>query len=413
MSRAARWILNSLGALLVLGLGVMGARGLMADRVQADAAPRPDAGALVRTVVAEAGEAHRVIRASGTVLPARTLLVQPEVQGRVTERHPALEVGGRVREGDVLVRIDARDYRLAVADARTALENARAAVELEAGRAEVARLEWAQFGDEEPSALALREPQRRQAALQVEAARQALQRAEIQLERTVIRASMDGLVQEAGAEVGQFVGPQARIAQLVGTDRFHVQVSVPVADLGWLSIPGVNAPEGEGGDVLLRHGVEERRGRILRLLGEVDPAGRMARVLIAVEDPLHLARAEGERRPLLLGAWVEVEMEATRSQPVVWLPREAVRDGSRMYVVEEGDRLGFRDVEFAWREADRVALHAGVAAGESVVVSRLPAPVAGMRVRPEGAGASPPGAGDSREAATADEAAAAEEAGHE
>lgn len=383
MNRASRIILNTLGVIVVLALGVVGARTLMADRVQADAMPRPDTGVLVRVLSAESAVAYRTLVAAGTVVPAHTLVVQPEVQGRIRSRHPALEVGGHVREGEVLVRLDDRDHRLAVADARVALENARTHVELEAGRAELARLEWEQFGDEEPSPLALREPQRRQAELQVEAARQTLQRAELQVERTTVRASLNAVVREAGAEPGQLVGPQSVLATLVGTDRFDVQISLPADDLRWLTIPGVNAGEGEGGQVRVRQGDLVREGRIHRLMSDVDSAGRMARLLITVEDPLDLDKPEGERQPLLLGAWVDVELPSHASSSVVWLPREALRDGGRVFLADSDDRLRIQTVTFAWREADRVAVAEGVAPGDRVILSRLPSPVEGMRVRLE------------------------------
>lgn len=384
MNRTLRLLLNSLGTLAVLALGVFGARTLLADRVQAPESPREDVGALVQTLPAERAVRTRVLQAAGTVVAARSVIVQPEVQGRIVERHPALIEGGIVQAGDLLVRIDARDFRLAVEDARTALANAEALVEIEAGRAEVARREWDRFGEEAPTPLALREPQRRQAELQVRSARQALERAELQLSRTRIHAPVTGYVQRASAEVGQVVGPQSALATLVAIDTFWVRVPVPADDLPWLAIPGVNAPDGEGGVVRIRLGADEREGRILRLLGEVEPTGRMARLLVGVDDPLHLERPEGERTPLLLGSWVEAELPASTPREVVMLPREAIRDGDRVFVADGSDALDIRRVRFAWREPEAVAVSEGLQAGDRVITSRLPAPVPGMRLRVDG-----------------------------
>lgn len=381
MNRTLRLLLNSLGTLAVVALGVLGARALLADRAQAPEVPREDTGALVQTLVAESVPRTRVLRAAGTVLAAGSVTLQPEVQGRIVERHPALIEGGIVQAGELLVRIDPRDFRLAVADARTALENAETLVEIEAGRAEVARREWERFGEDAPTPLALRDPQRRQAELQVRSARQALERAELQLARTRITAPLTGVVQRASAEVGQVVGPQSALATLVAIDTFWVRVPVPADDLPWLAIPGVSAPEDDGGPVRVRLGADEREGRILRLLGEVDPAGRMARLLVGIDDPLHLERPEGERTPLLLGSWVEVELPARAPRDVVVLPREAIRDGDRVFVATADGTLDIRNVRFAWRDPETVAVADGLRAGERVITSRVPAPVPGMRLR--------------------------------
>jgi len=64
----------------------------------------------------------------------------------------------------------------------------------------------------------------------------------------------------------------------------------------------------------------------------------------------------------------------------VTLPRSALRDGDRVLVVDSGGRLHFRDVEVLRKEREEVVIGDGLAAGEDVVVSPLPAAVNGMEV---------------------------------
>jgi hypothetical protein len=134
---------------------------------------------------------------------------------------------------------------------------------------------------------------------------------------------------------------------------------------------------------------------VLRLLGDLDPVGRMARLLVEIRDPLGAAvpakaPKEGEppplALPLLLGAYVEVGIEAQQLTNVVEVPRLALRGDDSVYVVGKDDRLEVRGVEIAWRRADTVLIKSGIAAGDRVITSRLPNAVPGMQLRVSGGG---------------------------
>ena len=124
----------------------------------------------------------------------------------------------------------------------------------------------------------------------------------------------------------------------------------------------------------------ERSGRVLRLLPDLDPAGSMARLLVAIDDPLGLG-SEDAGIPLLLGSYVEVDLEAAPLDDVIEVPRAAVREGERAFVMNAEDSLEVRDLDIAWGRRDSVLVRDGLAAGERLVTSRVPAPVPGLKLR--------------------------------
>ena len=79
-------------------------------------------------------------------------------------------------------------------------------------------------------------------------------------------------------------------------------------------------------------------GRVLRLLPNLDPAGRMARVLVEVDDPLGL-RGEGsgdsDGLPLFADSFVHVEIEGRSVIPAIEIPREWLHEGHRVYVMTD------------------------------------------------------------------------------
>ncbi len=377
--------------IIVLAIGVAGMRGLIAAKKDPPRREAVKVAPLVEVIRAAPASGQRaVVQGMGTVKPARVMALTPEVSGRVIDHHAALQPGGRVSAGDVVVQLDPRDYKLAVTRETAMVTRAKAEVALENGRKAIAQQEWAamekQLGAAASStgrALALRTPQGKAVAANVTAAKAALSGARLALERTSIVAPFDAFVQTENVEVGQWVGPGTPLASLVGTEHFWVEVSVPVAQLDWLgmepgseSLPKARIVQRLGGAETI-----ERAGRVLRVLDQLDPLGRMASLLVEVDDPLGLATTGGARTPLRIGAYVEVTIEGKVFNDGTIIPRDAVRDGGTLWVVSQDDTLDIRQVDMRWKERDRVIVGTGLAEGEQVIISAMAAASSGMGVR--------------------------------
>ena len=326
-------------------------------------------------------------RRHGNRSPARQLVVQPEVSGRIVSYHDALVPGGLIQEGEEILRIDARSYELAVEQQRAAVSKAEVEVELEAGRRILAEEEWKLFESEVPFSdegrrLALRKPQERNAEIGIEIARTGLRLAELNLERTSVTAPFNGLVIDESIEKGQLVTPQSRLATVVGTDEFWVTISLPPEKIGLLVFPDEKGRGGSPVRITRETGDGEnaaREGRLLRLLGDLEPGGRMARVVVTVRNPM--AGGQGDHMPLLLGSYVRVVMEGRRHGNTVAVPRTALKEGDTLWVLGNDSRLEIRDVEVAWGGRDKVYVSGGVAPGEMVVTGSVANAVEGMQLR--------------------------------
>lgn len=331
----------------------------------------------------------------GVVEPAHEATLSPEVSGRITYLSPSLVVGGRVRAGDVLLRIDRRNYELAVKQQRAQVHQRQAELELEQAYGKVAKREWESMMGEgnADGRLASREPQREVAEILVEAANSALDRARLDLERTVIRAPFNATIRSETVEEGEIATPGQVVATLVGTDALWVRVSIPVEYLALIGVPGLSAgePKGPPGETaqaaqarvvqrLGDRGAVERPGRVIRLVNELDPESRTAQVLVEVERPFDPPPGE---LPLLPGAFVEVELEGQEPMPVVAVPRLAVVEGHHVWVVDGEQRLRKRRLQIGWGDQERVYATAGLSAGDRVVVTPPPTALEGMEVRSE------------------------------
>ena len=372
--------------LLVLCAGGFAAYQLAGSRAKAKRGKRKAQAPVVTVTQAKPQSGPVRVQGMGAVIPAQSVTLKPEVSGTIVAQSDAVIPGGLLRKGDLIARIDPRDYTLAIEREKANLEKAVFDLQVEEGRQIIARQEWsllkADVPEEKTSVdLALRKPHIRNARAAVSAARSRLKQAEIDLERTTIRAPFNAIVREEAMEVGQAVTSQSDLATLIGTDRFWVQVSIPVEQLAFVRFPGKAEKEGAPCRVSTQPGPTggvERNGRVVRLLGDLDPVGRMARVLAAVEDPLGLQTGG---QPLLVGAYVHVDIEGRPLRDVIRLPRAALREGGVVWVMNGGNRLEVRKVEIAWRQKDCVLVRSGLKADERIVTSRIPTPIPGMTLR--------------------------------
>jgi len=297
--------------------------------------------------------------------------------------NPEFTAGGLLQKNELILRIDPEDYQLALQQKQRSLSDAEYAYKLELGRQDVARREWELlYGKNNgvESDLALRKPHLEKAQVDVEAARAELEQARIDLARTRITAPFNGLVRNKYVDLGSQVSLQERLADLVGTDVYWVQVSVPVEHLKWIRIPTDYNDEGSPATIYYRED-SQRPGRVIRLLADLSKEGRMARLLVEVEDPLDLQAGKDRRPPLLIDEYVRVQIEGGLLSDVYRIPRYALRNDNQVWLMDREEKLAVRPVETLWRDEEFVFVRDGLQPGDLLILSALATPVDGMQLR--------------------------------
>jgi RND family efflux transporter MFP subunit len=370
----------------IIVIGIVIARGLVMTKPEAKRRPVSIAAPLVEYTRVNPQSKEITINTTGTVIPAREISLQSQVSGVVVWVNSKLVPGALVKAGEVLFRVDPRDYELAVDQQKVSLTRAQVEYETEQGRAEVARREWELLkGDvaytESGRDLALRKPQLVNARAGIEAARSALKKAELDLERTVIHAPFNAVIISENVDVGQLISPGVAIAALAGSDTFRVQASLNIDEIAWIDIPGVNTEKGSQARIIQLLGDKRNNhaGEVEQLLSGVDAKGRMAQVLISVPEPFAAKR----EMPLLLGAYVAVEIAGKTLQNVYVIPNEALREDSSVWLLKEGGTLSIKDIQVIWRQRNVVIVE-GLSPKDRLITSRISAPVDGMELRING-----------------------------
>ncbi|MFM1944389.1 MAG: hypothetical protein RI897_3371 [Verrucomicrobiota bacterium] len=319
------------------------------------------------------------VSAYGSVIPAQQVTVEPQVSGHIIQLNPKLIPGGTLQKGDPLFSIDP-------ALAQINLREAQA--ELARGQAE---FQEAQRKSREGQRLAAEKviPSTESAALEAELLTRTaeLERLKARLDRNrellarhTLPTPFNALVLNESVEIGQRVDPGDATVTLVGTDAFWVQVAIPTDKLQHIQLPSATHT-GATATITLDNGTpspNRYQGQVIQLLGNMEESGRMARILVEIQNPL---QPDNESTaPLLLGSYVRVDIHAGQLSNVFVINRTALREGNRIWIADANQTLQIRQATVLWHSEDTVSITAPVQPGEQLITSDLRVALPDMKI---------------------------------
>jgi RND family efflux transporter MFP subunit len=354
----------------------------------------------VETVVAGSGPI--LVFGSGTVRPRWEIDIAPEVTGRIVSVSRNLQSGGHVSAGEVLVRIDPRDYENRVQQAEADVATQRVQLLQAEEEAQIARTEYEQFRARElrrgnsatpPSPLVLRVPQLQAARAALARAEAQLRDAEVVLSRTELTSPFDGRVRNESADLGRMVTPGQSLGQIYASDA--VEVVVPVSDDDAFLIPNLWSLQAGDDDRAIPATVTvefgSRRffweGYVDRAETALDEQSRTIDVVVRVPDPFGQGQAvEGNSGtsavpPLLIGQFAQVAIDGLELEEYFILPRRALRSGDEVWAIARDGRTQIVAVAVLQETDEQVYVVGDFTDGQLVIVAGINFVTNGMEVR--------------------------------
>jgi RND family efflux transporter MFP subunit len=319
----------------------------------ADAQPRP-----VRTQKITLTPAEQAMTYSGTIQARVQADLAFRVGGKIIDR--PVNPGDRVKEGQLLARLDPADLRLSLDSAAQAV--AAAAADAMNARADLSR--YRRLGTSSPAFLPA-ELDKREAAVAGDEARLAQARRQMALARdqlayAELRADADGLVAALPMQVGQVVQAGQTVATLAHAREIEAVVDVPEN-----RVPDIRAADTV--TVALWSDPEKALpGRVREIGALADAASRTYQVKVTITDPA----AQG----LGLGMTATVRFAHRAGAPLALLPATALADAGgspAVWVLDPAaQRASLRKVTLASISGDgMIAISAGLRGGEDVVTA--------------------------------------------
>jgi len=294
----------------------------------------------------------REIRFSGITRAEKEAVLSFSVPARMVQR--SAKIGDRVARGDVLARLDTREFDYAVAKARASVAETNVRlIQAKRERHRFKRLAEKNVASAEEYEQADTMAGALEASLQ--AAEAQLQEALRLLSEAVLRAPFTGTITAVHLEPGEWAAPGSPVVELSGEENIELEVEVPESVIGQFR-------EGDRVNVL-RPFIDDQplKGRVASIARAASSSGRLFPVVVAL-DPTP---------GLMAGMTAELILEL-RSAPMPVVPVGAIVNpgSSRPSVfVLDGDRVKEVFVELGPFQGDSIAVSGMLNPGDRVVIS--------------------------------------------
>jgi len=285
--------------------------------------------------------------------------------------------GGSFAVGETLVTIDDADYLLALKRAEAQVAAALVRVEQVQADAQVAKRQLR--GVKNPSALALKKPQIAEAKANLKAAEADQAQAELNLSRTKISLPFKGRLKSIEVNIGQYITAGSNLGRAFATDKVKLRLALTDRQLAKLRLPiGYIAKAGEAPQVEVSALVAGRQstwtGRLTRVDAAFDQSTRLLYAVAEVVDPYDYPM------PLAVGLYVTAEIYGETLEQALVVPRAALREGKKVYVVDKDKNLDIREVQVVDSSSATALIEGAIQEGELVIVSPIRNPAQGMAV---------------------------------
>jgi multidrug efflux system membrane fusion protein len=324
----------------------------------------------VKVVEIANADATRKLDYSGTVKARTEMNLGFRVAGKIIERH--VDIGDRVKPGDLLARIDPTDYELAVKTADANLAAAERQVETAGFTMKRAQQLFAKKfspqADLDTATLAYQ-----QAVATRDAALSSRRQAANQVGYAELKADQGGIVTSIGADRGQVVAIGTPVVTVAVDGEKEIQIAVPESDISHFR-PGQSVAVGFWTDDRLR-----LDGKVRELSGSADPLSRTFSVRVSLPDDPRV----------LLGMTATVAATIATERPLISVPLEALteKEGRKIVWVVDRDQatVHAREVEVTDFGPDGVRVASGLQPRDLVVAAGTQFMAENLKVKlPEG-----------------------------
>lgn len=307
--------------------------------------------------IAQRERIQLALRSQGIARARHRVPLSLQSSGELTELDPAFESGGWVEAGQPLARLDPEPFELDVAQYEHQVSAARLHLQEVEAKATVARRNASRKATE----FALFKPQLSEARARLASAEATLQMAQRRLRQSVLVAPFAGRLETVTVSAGQ----QVSAGEPLGTLYSTPEVRLPVRD-DWLQLLETDLLSVQASldvPVMLygRFGGRERawRATITRREGGLNRNQMTWLIAEVAVDPGTV--------PLEPGVYVEAEIQAAVLEDVFVLPRDALVGAAEVWVLDDGERLRRKTVQWTHRDQDNVYITAGLEVGELVL----------------------------------------------
>lgn len=353
-----------LAPLLILGLAFFISKKMISSKKTRPPVPREVVSTRVDVMQSAPQEVSPIIETFGNTQAYLDTTLSSQVSGDILRIAPEFEVGKSVSKGDWLVEINPADHLATLSARKSTLAAAKQALAEEETRSRLAAEDWINSGRDIATAsdFTLRKPQLAAARANVEASQAAVEKAELDLERTTLRAPFDAIIQARSASPGNVVMMGTNLGSLLARERIQVRLPITPTQAEQLSLPRFGSTP-----ITLKAELTTPTlpgvtwtASISRVEPSVDPKNQTLYLLGDIEAPF-----ENSRTFLPIGAFVNATLKGNTLESVHSFPEVAVVEDAFVWIVTTDNTLAKQPVEIVFTQ-------------NSTILTRIPEPIQPM-----------------------------------
>ena len=315
------------------------------------------------------------LHAYGIVKPRTQSTLIAEVSGRVIVLSDKFRDGAFFKKDDVLLELDDADYLADIALAKADLATAEKDYQQELAQVEQAKEDWKRLnGTDKAPSLVLREPQRKAAQSRVDSSKAKLTKAQLNYQRTKIKAPFDGRVLNKNIDLGQVVSANSKIGEIYATDAIEITLPIKNTELALINLPEtyrtVSSSEQQPA-VQIQSSLypqEFWNGKIIRTSSSISDSTRQISVTALINDPYGPIALN--RPPLKIGEYVTAKIQGKVLENAITIPNRAIYQGSYVYLFRDNG-VYRTNIKIYWQDEQQAIIESGLKSGDVLVLTPL------------------------------------------
>ncbi len=285
------------------------------------------------------------INGFGRIYPVKSVTLIPEVQGKIIYVNKKFNEGEFFKKNEVILKIDDRDYKINLKIEEAKLKSLLEDLKIEEAKSISATKELKTAYklineiDNRSIYIIERKPYIKKIKEEINATKERIKKAKLDLNRTVIRAPFNCIITKKYVDLGGYVSPGIKIADIVLSGNYYVRGNIVLSDLKYLKDKNAAAY------VYFQNG-NLMKARLKYIEKELDKKGMMVKIILSL-----IPKNDNN---VFLYDYVTFDIIGKELRNIFRINRRGLRENDTVWLVENGYlkikkvNIIFKDLKYAY-----------------------------------------------------------------
>ncbi len=308
------------------------------------------------------------INGFGRIFPAKKVTLIPEVSGKIIYVNKKFVEGGYFKKGEIILKIDDSDYKINLRIQEAKLNSLLEDLKIEKAKAKSAKEELNKSVNlldnitDEDKYIIERKPFVKKIEEEIKATKERVDKAKLDLNRTIIKAPFNCYITKKYVDLGSYVSPGVKLADVVLSDYYYIKGNIMLSDLKYLDSKNADAIVYFSNNIIMK-------AKLKFIEKELDKKGLMLKVILYLKP----------KNKVFLYDYVTFDIIGKTLRNIYKFPRKALRDDSSIWVVKD-NYLKIKKIKVIFKDINNVYTY-DVSDKDKIIITNLSSVIDGLYVK--------------------------------